>query len=310
MQAHVAGLVQAQLQQVDSWQQQNKGDQWEDMQQLEALMLQAVGGLEELQEQLANQEVPLEGLLEGQAVGLQQVADWMMEMRASSSIISSHLQDEEVGTYYGLGDISVELGLVFQLMESNSGKRIVQLPARAPVQLIPRGRILVPDGALTKGSNGACSRSRVVCAMRDGGAVAVKVCNITHLGQEDQRAAVREALLLSRVWHGNVVKCLGLVHDPDSAHGHSLHGSLVMEWVGGGSVNEFLRENHGPGLGVRVHIAFQVAAGMQHLHEHKMVHGDVKPQNILLQFYQGKALPMVRGPMALWCLLASGRVGM
>jgi serine/threonine protein kinase len=40
-------------------------------------------------------------------------------------------------------------------------------------------------------------------------------------------------------------------------------------------------------------VALQVAAGMRHLHQQGLVHGDLKPQNILLQFMQDEHVPEV-----------------
>jgi hypothetical protein len=88
VQAHVAAMMQEQRRQADTWREQNEQDQRADMQQLEGLMLQAVGGVEGLNRQLTTQE----GMLEGQAVTLEQVQRWLAEMHASSSIITGHLQ--------------------------------------------------------------------------------------------------------------------------------------------------------------------------------------------------------------------------
>jgi hypothetical protein len=89
VQAHVAAMMREQWWQADNnWREQNKQDQRADMQQLEGLMLQAVGGVEGLKRQLTTQE----GMLEGQAVTLQQVQRWLAEMHASSSIITDHLR--------------------------------------------------------------------------------------------------------------------------------------------------------------------------------------------------------------------------
>jgi serine/threonine protein kinase len=126
------------------------------------------------------------------------------------------------------------------------------------------------------------------------GAVAVKLYNIRQVGVADQLDAIQEAALLNRAYHRNVVRCFGVVHDPDSAKGSSIHGSLVMEWVGGGDLYQWLQENLETELGVRVQIARQVAAGLRHLHARGLVHGDLKPQNVLLQFMQDEELPEVR----------------
>jgi eukaryotic-like serine/threonine-protein kinase len=178
----------------------------------------------------------------------------------------------------------------FRYMKSGRGGP-AHITGQGPSQLIPRSSIAIPEGALAAGSSGAFGT--VLRATRDGGAVAVKVYDIRKVGILDQRAAMQEALMLGKASHHNVVKCWGVVHDPDSTNRDSIHGSLVMEWVGGGNLYEWLQENVEAGLWTRVQLALQVAAGMRHLHAHGLVHGDLKPQNILLQFMQGEELPEV-----------------
>jgi serine/threonine protein kinase len=311
LQKHVAGLVREQLQQVDNWQQQNEQDQRKDMQDLEGLMLQAVGGLEGLQQLLASPE----GIVQGQAVGLQQVAGWMREMHASSSVIAGHLQrlhDKVDGIQEGLDGLKVGqdamAALVMEMfMSMKSGRGgVARLRSGAPVQIIPKASIHIPEGALSDTQSLACGT--VVRGLREGGgAVAVKLYNLRLVGVLDQRDAIHEAARLNRASHSNVVRCFGVVHDPDSAKGSCIHGSLVMEWVGGGNLCDWLQENFETGLAIRVQLARQVAAGLTHLHEQKLVHGDLKPQNILLQFMRGEELPevcsLLYNTLVLCCLL-------
>jgi hypothetical protein len=304
MQARVVGMVQELLHQVGGWRQQNDQDQRKDMRQLEGLMLQAVGGVEGLQRQLATQE----GMLRGQAVGLRQLAEWMKGMHASSSVISGHLQrlhdkvddiqarqdDVKAGQddlKAGQDAVAAMVTEMFISMKSGRGG-VAKLRSGAPAQIIPRTSIHVPEGALSDAPSGAFGT--VVRAVREGGgAVALKLYNIRKAGVMDQRDAIYEAALLNRASHNNVVRCFGVVHDPDSAKGCSIHGSLVMEWVGGGDLCDWLQENFETGMATRVQLARQVAAGLKHLHEQKLVHGDLKPHNILLQFMQGEELPEV-----------------
>jgi hypothetical protein len=340
-------MVRKQLEQVDGWRQQNEQDQRLDMQQLEWLMLQAVGGVEGLKKKLATQE----GMLHGQAVGLEQVQRWMAEMHANSAVISGHLQhlhNQVDGDCIQEGVDGIRLGQdtlegppghdavaamakeMFISMKSGRAG-VAELRSGAPAQVIPRSSIHVPEGALSEAPSGA--RGTVVRAVRresvlhpwvllrallppfgqGGGDVALKLYNIRQAGPADQLDAIYEAALLNQASHNNVVRCFGVVHDPDSAKGSSIHGSLVMEWVDGGDLCKWLQENLEAELGMRVQIAQQVAAGLKHLHESGLVHGDLKPQNVLLQFIHGKKLPVVRACITLWltaalsCGILSGR---
>jgi hypothetical protein len=89
LQARLPGMVREQLQQVEMWRHQNEEDRQADSEELEGLMLHAVGGVEGLQRQLAAQQV----LFHGVPVQLQQVADWLRgEMGASCSRITAYLE--------------------------------------------------------------------------------------------------------------------------------------------------------------------------------------------------------------------------
>jgi serine/threonine protein kinase len=84
----------------------------------------------------------------------------------------------------------------------------------------------------------------VVKASRDHGFVAVKIYRHRGLGSRDRKRVVQEALLLARASHQNVVRCFGVVHDPDNPNDSSnIDGSLVMEWVYGGDLYMWLQDN-------------------------------------------------------------------
>jgi serine/threonine protein kinase len=269
-------MIKEQLQKVHAWSQQNMWDHLVDMQQLEGLMLQAVGGVQELKQQLATQNMELK-----------QVQLQLQKMNASTSEISGHMQHLSST----VESVAAMVEKIYAIMQSGSGG-VAMLSSTAPPLIIPRSNIIVTKEALSDACSRACGA--VVKAIREGGtAVALKVYNIQSVEANDQKDALREAALLNRACHNNVVRCFGVVHDPDSARNPSIHGSLVMEWVGGGNLCQWLQDNFEQSVGVRVQLAWQVAAGLEHLHKQELVHGDLKPQNILLQFVQGVPLPEV-----------------
>jgi eukaryotic-like serine/threonine-protein kinase len=158
--------------------------------------------------------------------------------------------------------------------------------ALGPGLLIPRSTITIAEGAFRAGAAG--SYGTVVPAQRDGSKLAVKLYNYEQLGHKDMSKALREAVIVNRLCHTNVVRCHGIVDDPDTASSKSIHGSLVMEWVAGGQLYKWLQgqgedEEAELPLSVRLGVALQVAAGMRHLHACKVMHGDLKPQNVLLR---------------------------
>ncbi|XP_070559071.1 interleukin-1 receptor-associated kinase 4-like [Ptychodera flava] len=94
-----------------------------------------------------------------------------------------------------------------------------------------------------------------------------------------------EVEILSRVKHENIVNLLGY-----SCDGH--HFCLVYDFMPNGSLEDRLRCAGGsPPLQwkLRLNIARDVARGICHLHEQKLIHRDIKSANVLLdEDYVGK----------------------
>jgi serine/threonine protein kinase len=84
-----------------------------------------------------------------------------------------------------------------------------------------------------------------------------------------------EARAAARLDHANIVRA----HDVD--RDGNLH-FLVLEYVDGANLHEFIRRN-GPQSAERaVNYLRQAALGLQHAHEAGLVHRDIKPSNLLL----------------------------
>ncbi|MCE9566110.1 MAG: serine/threonine protein kinase [Planctomycetes bacterium] len=85
----------------------------------------------------------------------------------------------------------------------------------------------------------------------------------------------REARAAGTLDHPNIVHVFDLCQD-----GKLLY--LVMEYVDGASLQAIVSQ-HGPlEVSTAVHYARQVAFGLQHAHELKFVHRDIRPANMLL----------------------------
>lgn len=64
-------------------------------------------------------------------------------------------------------------------------------------------------------------------------------------------------------------------------NGHENHG-LIMEFMQRGSLTAVLREKTPLSLRLKFDIAFQIVSGMRKIHTHKMIHRDIRPDNILI----------------------------
>uniref|UniRef100_A0A8C6Q7I6 non-specific serine/threonine protein kinase n=1 Tax=Nothobranchius furzeri TaxID=105023 RepID=A0A8C6Q7I6_NOTFU len=63
-----------------------------------------------------------------------------------------------------------------------------------------------------------------------------------------------------------------------------MYWSLVMEFCGAGSVTDLIKNTKGNGLKEdwAAYICREIAKGLAHLHQHKVIHRDIKGQNVLL----------------------------
>ena len=109
---------------------------------------------------------------------------------------------------------------------------------------------------------------------------AAKVMKVTELEMDKEARSefYQEAALLLSLRHPQVVQCVGLSKDPE--------GQLVIlcEFMKGGGLNAWLyrKPNHSFAAHIKLRLACEIASGIAYLHGHKVVHRDLKSENILL----------------------------
>lgn len=87
---------------------------------------------------------------------------------------------------------------------------------------------------------------------------------------------IQEARAASQIIHDHVVRVIDVVASSDSTV------YLVMEWIDGDSVANWLRSSHGASMAEIARIVRQAAEGLKAAHALRIVHRDVKCSNLLV----------------------------
>ncbi|MFW7432392.1 Stk1 family PASTA domain-containing Ser/Thr kinase [Vagococcus carniphilus] len=106
--------------------------------------------------------------------------------------------------------------------------------------------------------------------------VAVKVLRFDFQNDQDAiRRFQREALAATEMVHPNIVS----VYDVGEENGMQY---IVMEYVKGTDLKQYIRNQKNIPLNVVVDIMGQVLSAISLAHQHRIIHRDLKPQNILV----------------------------
>ncbi len=97
---------------------------------------------------------------------------------------------------------------------------------------------------------------------------------------EHKERFVREARTAAQVSHGNVMAIYDIDSATDAATGKSIQ-YIVMEYIKGQSLTEYLRTSKVDMAGV-VRLAEKIGAGLAAAHKLRIVHRDIKSDNIIL----------------------------
>jgi tRNA A-37 threonylcarbamoyl transferase component Bud32 len=94
--------------------------------------------------------------------------------------------------------------------------------------------------------------------------------------EEVQQRFQREARVAARLRHPNIVTTHDILTDASGSY-------IVMEMVEGRTLQSALLDRGALGLEETAGILAQVAAALDHAHEHGVVHRDVKPANVMIE---------------------------
>lgn len=128
-----------------------------------------------------------------------------------------------------------------------------------------------------KGAFGEVYKARDVILNRT---VAIKRIRLDWLGhghqaEDVQRRFIREAQIAAQLQHPNIVTVYDVVSTAKASY-------IVMEFVDGTTLAAKLSNKKPLSLSESLYILSRVARALHHAHEHKVVHRDVKPANILV----------------------------
>ncbi len=165
------------------------------------------------------------------------------------------------------------------------------------VQLEQRDRledyVIRATMAAGKGGMATVYRARHIAGTED---VALKIAH----GKPFQFDALyREADCLAQLDHPNIVKIipLGQSRRQKDPYVHKVHlmgeplDYLVMGWVEGNTLANLLNQSRPP-LGDAVRIVDRLAQALEHAHERRVIHLDIKPANIMIEARSGEPVLM------------------
>ena len=86
---------------------------------------------------------------------------------------------------------------------------------------------------------------------------------------------IREATNLSKLQHPNIIKVLECFEANNTVY-------YTMEYLDGGSLDELINKKQGLPEAEAIKYIRQIAEALSYMHEHKVLHLDLKPGNIML----------------------------
>jgi serine/threonine-protein kinase len=142
-------------------------------------------------------------------------------------------------------------------------------PAVQKTSVLGDFRLVARLGA---GAMGTVYRARQISTPRD---VAIKVLSRELASQPDfVQRFLREARLMARLNHPHILRCYAV------GESHGFH-YLALEYAGGGSVHTWLEQMGRFDIADALGIMLGCAQGLQYAHGRKLVHRDIKPDNLL-----------------------------
>ncbi len=105
--------------------------------------------------------------------------------------------------------------------------------------------------------------------------VALKLIKRRSRGDDVERLFKRERQLLARLNHAGIARLIDGGQTDDGQHW------FAMEWIDGATLDAWLKHS-APDLAARIDVFARIALNVAAAHEQLVIHGDIKPSNILI----------------------------
>ncbi|CAF0900695.1 unnamed protein product [Didymodactylos carnosus] len=95
----------------------------------------------------------------------------------------------------------------------------------------------------------------------------------------------RELAAYNELSGAYILKLYGYALNKPKSGTDALQCALIMEYMSSGSLATVIRQNEKLSLSCKLDMAWHIASGMRKLHDRKMIHRDIRPDNILINKY-------------------------
>ncbi|XP_072466567.1 serine/threonine-protein kinase Nek5 isoform X2 [Notamacropus eugenii] len=124
---------------------------------------------------------------------------------------------------------------------------------------------------------GAFGKAFLAKGKADSQQCVIKEINLTKMPHREKEASRKEVILLAKMKHPNIVKFFTSLQEVNKLY-------IVMEYCDGGDLMKRINRQHGVLFDEDQILGWfvQISLGLKHIHDRKILHRDIKTQNIFL----------------------------
>jgi serine/threonine protein kinase len=110
----------------------------------------------------------------------------------------------------------------------------------------------------------------------------IKSIDLGNMSEEEKQEAFLEGQILEKLDHPNIIKFKEVYIEKKSSSKHTLH--IVMDYADGGDLQQRIRAQKGKVFSENQIVDWftQICLAVKHIHDRKIMHRDIKSQNIFL----------------------------